>query len=159
MKTLICIFGLLVSFGINLESYCKCEQNESIKKEVENSDLVVIGNIVKKNIRLITKGNSNLKFVEYQIRLNKSYKGIKKGRTIFVYTTQNSASCGINLELNQKYVIFGNKGTYLPPRSANLLGEKAKRSFWVNSCSRTGTYTVEIENEIEKIGAIKTELN
>ena len=151
MKTLIYILGLLISIGANSLPYCECKQNDSIEKEIENSDLVLIGDVVSKNTTSIHKENKNLKYVEYKIKLYKSYKGINKDKTIYVYTAYDSASCRIALEYDQRYIIFGNKSTYLPPESHSLLGDKEQRSFWVSSCSKTEIHSVTLENEIKRI--------
>lgn len=150
--TLIAFFALLASFT---NPYCKCEKSESIETEIEQSDLVIVGDVVSKNIisnfvRDESGLNHNILLIMYEIKVHKSYKGVNKDKKIFLYTTKGVASCGLVLKGNTRYTIFGTKGSYIPSSLEKLLGDSERCSYWSSSCSRTAVSNIEIEKEIEK---------
>ena len=153
MKIAIYFFGLFLTWAVQEPSLCKCNSSESLESEVQESELVAVGEVLQKNV--ISKNLNNeegkLVIVGYKIRLEKSYKGVNKDREIYIYTTSQSASCGIQLEANKKYVLFGDKGTFLPDRFESSLSDKERLSYWVNHCSKTQEHSQKLEEEIQKI--------
>ena len=157
MKTLIYISTFLLILANPVEPYyCKCESNETLEDELNTSDLIMIGTVMGK--RVISKHlkddhgvKTRILLVSYQIRVQKSYKGIGKDRVINLYTNYDNASCGSELESGKRYIIFGKKGPSYPPKLVNQLSDREKRSYWTNQCTRTGIYSSELEDEIEQI--------
>lgn len=135
--------------------YCKCEGSESIDAEIIQSDLVIIGDVIGKNI--ISKfekddggQNQNLLLIQYEIKIYKSYKGINKGKKIFLYSTKGGASCGLALKTDERYIVFANKGSYIPSNREKLLNNFERNSYWSSSCSRTAVWDNEIKYQIKK---------
>ncbi|MGX1929033.1 hypothetical protein [Flagellimonas sp. 2504JD4-2] len=153
MKIAIYILSFLL-IVITLESpFCSCNQNESLESEIQKSELVAIGEVTEKKIisKNLDNKEGNLLFMGYKVRVIKSFKGIKKDRTIYVYTTSNTASCGIQLETNKKYILFGDKGTFLPERFHSALSDMERLSYWINHCSKTQIYNHNLEKEIDSV--------
>ncbi len=155
MKTLLTLIAFFTLLGPCPNPYCKCKRSESIKTEIEQSDLVIVGDVVGKTI--ISKyvrddggQNQNLLLIMYEIKVHKSYKGVNKDKKIFLYTTKGVASCGLVLDANTRYAIFGTKDSYIPSSLEKLLSDSERRSYWSSSCSRTAVSNIEIDKEIEK---------
>ena len=154
MKTLIILIGFNLILGTGLKPFCKCDKHDSLQSEIEQSDLVMIGDVlgksvISKNVRDENGKKQNLRLTQYEIKVYKSYKGIKRDELIFLLTMTDMASCGLKLETNHRYTIFGNKGTFLSSDLEKLLSDSEKRSYWSSSCSRTMLYKSGIGEQIE----------
>lgn len=82
--SIFCLF-FCSSLGLEVNLLCNCVENESLEVAIEQSDLVVIGEITEKRIisKLKREENGrkqNLLFIRYEISVHKSYKGIKKDK-------------------------------------------------------------------------------
>ena len=153
MKIVIYVLSFFLA-TVTLESpFCSCIANESLELEIKKSELVAIGEVKGKFLVSKTLDNQegSLLFLAYEIRLVKSYKGIKRDRTIYVYTTSDNNSCGIQLETNKKYILFGDKGSFLPDKFHSLLSDRERLSYWITHCSKTQIHNYNLEKEIESI--------
>ncbi|MEW2922397.1 hypothetical protein AB1A65_13060 [Muricauda sp. ANG21] len=122
---------------------------------VKNSDVVVIGEVVKKNIisKSIRNGNSGkneqLLLKKYGIQISKAYKGVRQDKIVFIYTTSQPSACGLQLNIGETYMIFGTKGSFLPPFLDRELEPFERQSYWSNSCSATQEFTKDLKAEVE----------
>ena len=156
MKAFLILIGINLILGTGVKPYCKCDENDSLGSEIEQSDLVMIGDVIGKSVisKYVKDENGkkqNLRLTQYEIKVYKSYKGIKRDKTIFLLTMTDMASCGLKLETNRRYTVFGNRGPFLPSNLEKLLSDSQKRSFWSSSCSRTILHDGEIEEQIELV--------
>ncbi|MRI01630.1 hypothetical protein GH721_13885 [Kriegella sp. EG-1] len=74
--------------GTGLKPFCKCDKHDSLQSEFEQSDLVMIGDVlgksvISKNVRDENGKKQNLLLTQYQIKVYKSYKGIKGTKSFF----------------------------------------------------------------------------
>lgn len=148
MKSLFLFVIFSSFFESDTLSICSCEENESLEIEIKASDLVLSGEIIGKGvvskIKRDEKGKrQKIYLIRYEIKVDRAFKGVKKDKKIVLFTTKAEESCGLNLETNQKYIIFAQRGTYLPNSLEFFLDDFEKQSFWGNSCSRTEPYNDE----------------
>ena len=105
-------------WGADGPTICTCDSVQSIDTAIEASDLVIIGQVTEKTVisKAFRNGKgqrSRLHLIRYTIKVDTAYKGINKDRSIDLYTTKSGASCGLALDYDQSYILFGNKGSYL----------------------------------------------
>ena len=156
MKTILILLGVNVLLGSGVNPYCNCDPFDSLETEIEQSELLMIGDVIGKSViskyvRLENGRRQNLLLTEYKIKVQKSYKGVNSNKIIFLFTVTDQASCGLKLETNQRYTVFGNKGTFLSSEMEKLLSDYEKRSYWSSSCSRTMLYESTLEEQIELV--------
>ncbi|MGX1928692.1 hypothetical protein [Flagellimonas sp. 2504JD4-2] len=134
---------------------CKCVSTNSIAAEIESSDLVMVGDVIGKNV--ISKfvrdkdgAKTQIRLIAYKLKVHESYKGIQRDKIIYLYTSGGKASCGIKFEMHKRYIVFGKKGPYLPKKMFDSLDKKEQLSFWINQCSKTQLFDLSLEKEVQR---------
>jgi hypothetical protein len=105
MKSLIFFLVLFASFIFSSESIlaCSCLPAKSAAQELEISTAVFSGKVTK--IKRHKNAENIFGSVEVIFNVDKAYKGVKK-KTISVFTSSDSASCGFNFKVNQAYLVY-----------------------------------------------------
>lgn len=108
MKSLIFLLVLFASFIFSSESIlaCSCLPAKSAAQELELSTAVFSGKVTK--IKRHKKAENIFGSVEVIFRVEKNWKGVKE-KTVSVFTSSNSASCGYNFKVNQTYLVYANR--------------------------------------------------
>jgi len=150
MKIVIMFLSLIFSAG---SISCTCIGVNSVKEEINGSDIVVIGTVVSKSYEkfvdsTLASYEKDISLFKYSLAVEKKYKGRITKDTISIYTGPSGGSCGNNFEIGEKYIIYGFKKTYYQ-RSIKIL-PKGKNIFWTHKCTRTTRYFEEEEKQIEK---------
>ncbi|WP_153801166.1 hypothetical protein [Foetidibacter luteolus] len=136
---------------------CKCLPPKSVKEEMNNSDAVLVGRVLKKEVVRINDsaklmGNDSTGhpvfeeyvIMRYEIAVEKMYKGRATKSTVFVYTGSGGGDCGFHFELGGRYIIYANTAFY----SLGFKFPSGENIFYTSTCTRTAAYT---ENEMEEI--------
>jgi len=157
---------ILISFSENLFA-CSCIGHRSVKKEIKHSDAVLVGIIISKELVIYRDSNylkkwsydtlllsspmARVKVAKYELLVEGFYKGKITNDTVIVYTGIGGGDCGYRFEIGEKYIIYGEKETYIG-QDDNMFGfPKGKNIYWTYICLRTTKYFEDEINEIEKI--------
>ncbi|WP_417612364.1 hypothetical protein [Owenweeksia hongkongensis] len=144
---------------------CSCIGGKrTVREEIKNSDAVIVGEIISKelvtitdstllglfnNDSLSTKGFPyEISIAKYQLILSAKYKGKISKDTIEIYTGVGGGDCGVNFEVGKDYVIYGTNRTYFGQDNNDWPFPKGKNILWTDICSRT---TLENQQEIAEI--------
>ncbi len=127
------IVFLLNSF-LNEALSCSCGPKHSVKKEIEYSEAVILGQVISKDLTQPTEAR-------YKILVTVKYKGQLSSDTITIVTGVGGGDCGYVFEIGKLYIIYAFK-----PGSVS-----SKNIFSTNACTRTMRYD---EKEIESIKRI-----
>jgi hypothetical protein len=118
MKKIVSIFlGSALIFTSSVAMACSCRPL-TVNEKYQNADAVFVGKVIKLEKTGIDNKNANaaskplkedMNFGRhiYTIEVKKVYKGENITKKVRVTTASNSASCGVNYEMNKKYVIYG----------------------------------------------------
>jgi hypothetical protein len=157
---------------------CKCKDPGTVKESFEKTSIIVSGKVVRydlvsanetirsskaKTIKENMKGDSTaLQLFEYrfiaqvEIEITEHFKGLLRKKTVIIYTSQSSASCGFSFEEGKEYVIYGSPNSasyaaFLPDAKRNKnIGKR--NTYWTNLCTRT---TSDVQNEVVELrGAV-----
>ncbi|MBS4200567.1 hypothetical protein KHA93_13090 [Bacillus sp. FJAT-49732] len=115
---------------------CSCIPLGTVQDGVDGSSAVFSGKVVEiVDPNQNNKVQSSVDLVEVKFEVDQSWKGSKQSELI-VYTERDSASCGFNFSLNEKYLVY-----------ANEVDGKLR----VNLCSRTAELAAATE-DVNKLG-------
>ncbi|WP_196888377.1 hypothetical protein [Aureivirga sp. CE67] len=165
MKKQTYLLFILVFFLINTGIYaCTCIGKRTFKKEIKNSDAVLVGKIISKelitlvdstaikmfaNDNIIAKGPLyETVIAKYELLLTSKYKGNTTTDTIVIYTGLGNGDCGVHFKIGRNYVVYSKSETYFGQKYNDWPFPKGKNIYWTNTCSRA---TLEIEKEIQEI--------
>lgn len=126
---------------------CSCIGENSVKKEVERSDVVFSGKVLSKNIFSVNDSNLPNGFLlhkaEYVILVSKLFKGKLLCDTIKVVTGVGKGDCGYEFLIGVEYIIYAyNSDKYFES------GQKTDNFLQTDICSRTRKIN---KKEIKKI--------
>jgi hypothetical protein len=107
MKTLIFLLVLFTPLMLSPDAIlaCSCLPTKSTAQELEQSTAVFSGKVIQ--IKRRKQAENIFASVEVTFRVEKAWKGLKR-KTITVYTSSNSASCGYSFRVNQTYLVYAN---------------------------------------------------
>ena len=113
---LMIFFVSMISFSTS-GSACSCMPNEDPATELQRYDAVFAGKVIGK------KKNPN-DSMEYLVKMevSKAWKEVEH-KEVWITTSWDSASCGINFETDKEYIVYGMK--------------QEDGQYNVNLCSRT----------------------
>ncbi len=134
MKNVFLIFVFTLTTIFNEALSCSCGPKHSVKKEIESSEAVIVGQVISKDLTQQTEAR-------YKILVTVKYKGQLTSDTITIVTGIGGGDCGYIFETGKLYIIYA-----LKSGSVN-----SENTFSTNSCMRTMRYD---EKEIESIKKI-----
>ena len=147
------IFIVLIFLILIQDHYvkaCSCGKINSVKEEIITSAFVGIGKILEieqfssQNARIVNDSIKTFDLIKYDVLISETFKGQITTDTITVFSGLGYTDCGINLEKDQIYVIYGDM-KYINSRSDYPEGNNI---FWTNICKRT---VLSNKKEISKI--------
>lgn len=142
---------------------CNCNTGGSIELNVKSADVIVKAKIISISYsdRLDTLGvrsdgapNSVFaKYWKFQVKIYKAsvlvnYKGKLLSDTISIVTGVNGATCGLTMEINKEYIVYGFKKDYLGFSSVQRRAVDDKL-IWTNNCTRTWNFSDIEENDVK----------
>ena len=129
IKILLATFMLAISFLslVPTSFACSCLPPSAPKDELKTSDAVFAGKVID----IQQKAN----FFEVTIDVQQAWKGIKNKETT-IYTSKDSASCGVNFTKDVEYIIYAH----------NQSGE-----LHTSLCSRTAELT-NAQQDLDELG-------
>lgn len=162
------LITLLFVITIQASFACNCDSDGTIKSNVKSADVVLKVQIIElrisKNLDSIDitfegdTAKSNFKPWNYPVKVYKaivmkSYKGQMATDTINIITGINGAACGVSLQENETYLLYGTFDDYMNGFSDVRRYSVNKESIWTNNCTRTWKFSEteekEVINEIE----------
>jgi Tissue inhibitor of metalloproteinase len=113
------LFSLILSFPA-LAFACNCALT-TLASSLKRADAVFRGTVIRK---LADKNEESF----YEVRVNRVFKGCNfiQSNHIIVTTGTNSAACGVNLEVDKSYALFGANAA-LPAAAKKQLGTNPKK--------------------------------
>lgn len=159
-STFIMLF-LLGNLTIHEALACSCIGERTVKEEIKHSALVFVGTPVNKEV--VTFWDSTLASLgpgwellgkatvtRFDFEVESVYKGKITQKRISVYTGNGGGDCGIQFELGVKYIIYGEKDTYLGHLNNAFNYPSGTNIFWTHRCLRTTAFHQAEIKEIEK---------
>lgn len=147
---LLIVFFLIVNAGYA----CTCIGKRSIKQEIKNTDVILVGNILSKRVFSIKTDfvpeEFYIKKVEYLVKVKISLKGNIVNDTIRIITGVGNGDCGVEFSLNHDYIIYGNYNNKYSEDGATV-----EKFISTDICSRTKIFD---ECELKKIKRIQKRL-
>ena len=167
MRTTVTILTLLLLTSISGRLFaCSCIGQRTVEEEIKNSDAVVVGTVLSKQLITLTDSTmlkmfpndttmrnspmSEMTIARYDILVHDIYKGKITSDTLTIYTGLGGGDCGIRFEVGKKYIVYGENETYFGQVNNDFKFPKAKNTFWTYSCLRTTSYFQDEFTEIEK---------
>lgn len=93
---------------------------------------------------------NTLTVARYELLVQDIYKGKITSDTLTIYTGLGNGDCGIQFEIGEKYIVYGENETYFGQLNNDFNFPKTKNTFWTYSCLRTTFYNQDEIREIEK---------
>lgn len=159
MKRLISFFPIL--FAFQLVFTCDCI-SRTVKESYDRSDLVVKGivistkeitrNVTQSYIDSFQKTRDQLYYkdaviLEYEIKVNKTYKGVITSDTIKVRTFRPS-NCHLKLKEGGMYILYAYSIEHLDETfDFNVNGN----TFSSNACTSTEQYNIQHNSQLNKV--------
>lgn len=138
--------ALLLIFISNYSFGCSCIGENSIKNEIKNRDVVLIGKIISQEEyeeKDTLYHNFIFKKIKFKIAVIEKLKGEIKTDTISIFTGLGRGDCGINFKIGEKYIIYANYDN----EHFNI-GKKVDKFLTTNICTRTKLFE---KKEFKKI--------
>ena len=175
MKIGIVLIALILSFQAAIA--CKCDGYGSVKKEFEQTELIVRGIVLskeyvsyfstlsKKQVELIIEKYqsdeqklawfSSKMVTKIELEVSKTYKG-KGTSKVVIYTNKSGASCGyLDFEIGKEFIVYASEFGYVDTRYGDKENSgKWKRSeseFWTNHCRRTKYFNVSEHQQLSEL--------
>ena len=138
-KSLLLVLSICI---LNVQAIaCRCVPR-TIKESYSTAGIIVKATIIKAEQLPGNEINKYTGIVSY------TYKGVTTSDTITVYANVWGPSCGIRLDENETYLIYGS--THITSLSDKLT--EAPNAFWTNRCTRTKIYD---EKEAKELMILK----
>ena len=143
---------LILTSMFNQIIACDCPTQPTVKDAIKNSDIVITGKIISKEM-INTKDTTtnSMPFdrteMKYTIVVAHKHKGEFKSDTLTIITGTGGGDCGFGFEVGKKYIIYGSND-----RNNNSQKPKKilKNTYWTNICTRTVLYNDKEFQEIKK---------
>lgn len=164
-RILIGLISLLCFISYNSIA-CSCIGQRTIQEEIRNSDVLVVGTILNKEILQLTDSTmlklfpndttlstsplSRMVIARYNLLVLDIYKGKITKDTITIFTGLGGGDCGFRFENGKKYIIYGDKETYYGQMNNDFNFTKTRNVYWTNICTRTTSYFQSEIDEIDK---------
>lgn len=153
MKTIIYTLTILTTFLLSNEiKACDCIDERTVKEEIKNSDVVVVGEIIGSKEIVVDDTLSSNKILSigemrYTIIIETVYKGKQISDTTFIFTGRGAGDCGYRFQIGQKYIVYGN---FLKDKYNRQAYIGNKSAFDTSGCKRTQKYQSDEIAEIKK---------
>ena len=155
---------LLLVFGMPAFA-CSCVQlNEALKKKVkrefDQSDLILIGEVIDKRITSNGNSSSSSDLVIYDFKITNLIKGIAVGKIIQVLSYRGGDYCGFGFEIGGKYLVYSRQIDIREFENQKIESslKDLESTYLTTLCDRTKGFYKTSEKEIkllEKLGRIK----
>lgn len=158
---------------------CSCEEIHSVDKGYKYSDLVIQGRVLNislvspaqtmqmdlldmeriKQLGSLEKAKAYLTrplILAVKILVSRSFKGVKSGTVVTIFTTRSAGSCGYSgFSEGREFIVYGNwKNYYVGDAFQSRIRNQRiepPNTFWTSRCSRTRPYAAKEVAELAKI--------
>lgn len=168
---------LLILFGVTNQFVlaCKCDTKDDIKTHYTDTEVIIHGKVLseeyvtfsstlkREGLELVSESYRNntgkLDFlkkvwiVKTEIEIIESYKGNSFPKTIIVYTSRFSASCGyLNFKVGEEFQVYLSPTSYFDYRYKKTnLEAKDYIGYWTNMCTRTREFDIEEDKQLKSL--------
>tara|TARA_R110002050_G_scaffold300722_1_gene471862 strand:+ start:940 stop:1437 length:498 start_codon:yes stop_codon:yes gene_type:complete len=153
-KIVSCILILVVAVGTSSFG-CHCSDKLIVKKAIRKSDVVVLGQIIKKETLVVpykVEGIEivSLNYYKLSVQVSRLFKGKKVFDVIEIITGVGKGDCGFNFVLNQNYIIY-----LVQKEKYFYTGNEVTPFLYTDMCSRTCISNIGEINKIEESCSFK----
>lgn len=168
MKQIVFIIFIFSAFFSSVQA-CSCVGESTVEGGVKAADFVAVGTVISKDIIRITdtaqiqlfkpdtflwdKYPYTIAIAKYTIVIDELFKGKIRSDTISIYSGLGGGDCGWRFKVGVKYIIYGDKKTYLGTDNNQFNYPQGSNIFWTNLCTRTCVFD---ETEIAQIKKVIT---
>jgi hypothetical protein len=155
-KILKCLYLYLSLFNASSVFSCTCVGEENITSGIKNSDIIISGVVISKQIFTIKDtinkfGSSSQPIydifedtrIKYEIMVETVFKGKQIKNNISIITGDGNGDCGYNFKVGEKYIVYANLKNKLATEEPIR-----ERFYYTNVCKRTKTIN---QNEIDQL--------
>lgn len=148
LKSIVILLCLIIS---SRTMACECFDRKQVDQEYARVDVVFVGTVISVTEESHTlesvKSSRVHKVYNYQVKIEKRYKGELKSDTITIYS--ENGSCGAILLKDYKFTIYADRTPYLVNKYSEAKGlPVGENIYWTSYCYRTAPYN---QNEIENL--------
>lgn len=116
---------------------CTCIGEIKLRREIKNTDLIVVGKILSKKIlQEVSNEQTDQRFLirtaEYTVLIENVLKGMATHDTLKIHTGIGSGDCGYVFETGKKYIIYSNI------TQSSLLNTE---QYYTSICTRTALFS------------------
>ena len=146
---------------------CDCVGESTVEESVKSADIVAVGTVISKSLVTLTDSEEiklfhpdtllyktfpySMTIVQYKVVIEQVFKGKKSSDTIIVYTGVGHGDCGYNFVIGDKYIIYGQKETYIGHDFNKFNFPKGEDIYWTDICKRTTLFSDIELNEIKRV--------
>ncbi|NOY48656.1 MAG: hypothetical protein GXO84_10795 [Chlorobi bacterium] len=154
-KTILLIFIFIISIT-NIFA-CTCALlNESLSKKIQESfnqsDLILIGKVIEKELKFNEKYQSSADPVIYKFEVAKIIKGKLKKEIIDIASERSEISCGYEFEIGKSYLVYAIKSSHFSSITKNEF------DLVTSLCSRNQKLSKVKREEIRKLKKLASEI-
>lgn len=170
-KLLFILFFILSFFSIKAFA-CNCNPGGTIESNVVAADVIVKARILSisysdklDTFNVVVEGDPKSVFSKYwkfyvkiyKVVVEETYKGKLKSDTISIVTGMNGASCGLTMNVNDTYIVYGSRKDYLGFSSVQRNATDGKL-IWTNTCTRSMIFLEDDFTVFEELELLKKEI-
>jgi hypothetical protein len=160
------IFLMAILFPVYNTPFCSCIGKSTVKQEVKQVDAILVGTIAAAQQMTLTDelalkqiepdsttANSPMfkaTIMRYDLIIDSVYKGKITKDTVAIYSGTGGGDCGVRFTVGQKYIVYGEKETYLGTENNDFAYPKGNNIFWTYICKRTIPFNEQEITEIKK---------
>ncbi len=152
-KKLFTLITLIFTSIFNQIIACDCPTQATVKDAIKNSDIVITGKVISKEMINTKDTTTNsmpfeITEVKYTIVVVHKHKGEFKNDTLTIITGTGGGDCGFGFEVGKKYIVYGSNDKN---SSSHKPRKILKNTYWTNICTRTVLYNDKEFKEIKSI--------
>jgi hypothetical protein len=172
MKKIIFTLFCILSFFTEKTYACNCNPGGTIEANVHDANVILKVRILSisysdrlDTINVVIEGDPKNVFSKYwnfyvkiyKAVVEETYKGKMSSDTIRIITGMNAASCGLIMEVNDVFLIYGTTRDYLGFSSVQRHASDGK-VIWTNNCTRSMVFLQDDFEEFEELISVITEI-
>ena len=147
---------LLAILSVSWVNECTCREEQEIFEAYKSADAVFVAKVIEEEVVNIEPSTQmpffQLQVKKYVVVVEQIFKGKLSTDTLFVYTGVNSAECGFDFAVGDRYVIYGDRECYMASGKEARDFPSGRGIYWTSHCTRTRSFD---EAEVKELEALK----
>lgn len=172
MRELTVILFLIASLFSIKTFACNCNPGGTIESNIQAADVIIKARILSisysdklDTFNVVIEGDPKNVFSKYwkfyvkiyKVIVEETYKGKLKSDTISIVTGMNGAHCGLVMNINDTFIIYGTTKDYLGFSSVQRNATDGKL-IWTNTCTRSMVFLDDDFSVFEELELLKKEI-